>query len=323
MTILETLIEIYSRCETKSARDDPAFVALRQENEHPSRRNVFHAQVVRVERIKKDLEDTAGIQTKFQSQVKFSLQVFQQLVGSPDQEDEICLRLIRLTYYPNWSDPQKTFFERMVVVLTTGQDYFLSFTQRRPPGGGNPLNSDHRYLIQSFGLEDPQGKDENELARMLDRVLRISKYQFRGFFYPMHENDSKQVKKKLKDALNSSVVFIQLVQNEMFSKQYPLEPNYCFDEYSDACAENKKMVLVFANGLHPGDMIIKTAVQSKFNAWYDYMWEADCVDLQPTRISEQSNNIEKNRDKLREKFVEKVQELRKQVWESVPSDLEK
>lgn len=323
MSMLDPIIEIYSRVDTNAVQDDPAFVALCQENDQPPpRRKVFREQVARVERIKRDLEEIAGIQGTYQTQVKFALQVFQQLVGSADQEDEICLRLIKRMYYPSWTEKQKPFFDRMVEVLRTGQDYFLSFTQRRLDGGGNPLNSDHRYLIQSFGLHDPQGKDENELARMLDRLLRISKYQFRGFYYPMHENDSQQVEKKLKGAVNSSAVFIQLVQNEMFSKHWPPEPNYCFDEYSGACAENKKMVLIFANGLHPGDMIVRTAVDAKFNDWYDYMRGADCVDLQPTRISEQATNIELNRDKLKKGVVEKVYELRKQVWENVPADLE-
>jgi hypothetical protein len=323
MTSLQSLIEIYARCKSTSVQNDPAFVALDQQNsDSPTRSRVFHEQVARVERIKRGLEDIVDIQTTYQGEVKLSLQKFQQLADSSDQEDEICLRLIRLTYYPNWTPKQTAFFDKMVEAIKKGHDYFLSFTQRRPPGGGNPLNSDQRYLIQSFGLADPQGKDENELARMLDRLLRISKYGFRGFFYPMHENDSQQVKKKLNDAMNNSLVFIQLVQNEMFSKQYPIDPNYCFDEYSGACSEQKKMVLIFANGLHPGDMIIKTAVQSKFNAWYDYMHGADCVDLQPTRISEQAMNIQTNRDKLTKGVVEKLQELRKEILESVPGDLD-
>jgi len=317
MTVLEELIKIYGRRQTDDVARDPDYVGLCKANDGD---NLFHAERHRIEGIKRKLEMQAGIQKTLQKQVKYALTLFHRLVGSENQMHEICRRIARLSYYPNWTQKQKAYFDETCTLITTKLDYFLSFTQRNVNGVGNPINSYHRYLIQSEGLPDPKDVQDNELARMLDMLLR--RYQFRGFFFRAHEGDSQQATRKFLNALDESVVFIQLVQNEMFSKNYVDRPNYCFLEYHRAVAKKKKMIFLFADGQHPQDLITEVDVVFDCDEWYQFIRGADCLYMQPTRIAEQSASIQSNYDKLKQRLVEAVRSFRDGLWEGVPSDLD-
>jgi hypothetical protein len=320
MGALETLIKIYASHPTANVASDPEYVALCEANHDNA---FFHKERHRVEALKTKLEGQVAIQQTRQKQVKYALRIFERLVGSENQLDEICLRLIRGAYYPDWTEKQRSYFDKISEILETCEDYFLSFTQRNSGGGmGNPINGIHRYLIQSYGLPDPKDSASNELARMLDLVLRTSRYDFRGFFFPAHEDDSAQVNQKLKNALERSLVFIQLVQNEMFSTHYDSGKNYCYQEYSMACGLQKKMIYLFANGQHPDDLIPEDAAHFELDSWYQYVLGADCVAFDPTVVSDQSANIPVNRAKLKDRLVESVQKVREALWNDAPGDLD-
>lgn len=317
--MIEELIELYADHQADDVSSDPHYVSLCQANDAD---DVFHAYRLRVETIKRKLESQVGIQKTYQKQVKYALKLFHRLVGSEDQEEEICRRLTRQSYYLKWTEKQQTYFDKTCERLKSSLDYFLSFTQRNPSDNGNPINSEHRHMIQSVGLPDPKDNAKNELAHMLHTFLRISRYQFRGFFFPTHEDNSQQVDEKLGKSLDDCIVFIQLVQNEMFSKHYCGRPNYCFTEYKQAVAKKKMMIFLFADGQHPDDLIPEDDVQFDFDAWHKFVSGVDCVNMEPTRIAEQSANIEINHRKLKERLVEGVQHFRKTLWEEVPGDLD-
>ncbi len=321
MTSLEELIEIYGGREAKDVSKDQNYVRICQENDGNP---IFHAERFRIENIKRKLEKEAGIQKTRQKQVKFALRFFHRLVGSKDDEDEVCRRLTLASYYPQWTDKQKLYFDETCVLVKKKLDYFLSFTQRNRSGAGNPINSYHRYLIQSIGLPDPKDSQENELARMLDRLLQISRYQFRGFFFPAHEGDSQQATEKFLKALDNSMVFIQIVQNEMFSKHYQHQnrPNYCYIEYKQAIEKKKEMIFIFADGQHPQDLIPEEDAQFEFDDWYELILGADCVHMEPTRIADERSNIPDSIDKLKKRLVEAVQRHRETLWEGAPGDLD-
>jgi len=317
MGTIAELIEIYARRQADDVASDLRYVSLCRANDAD---NVFHASRRRVEMIKRTLEEQVGIQQTYQKQVKYALKLFYRLVGSEDQQDEICLRITRQSYYPRWTDRQKAYFDETSALLKTSLDYFLSFTQRNQTGAGNPINGAHLHLIQSMGLLDPLSSAQNELAHMLDIFLRNN--NFRGFYFPTHEDNSQQVDQKIDESLDNCIVFIQLIQNEMFSKHYGGWPNYCFREYLQAVAKSKHMIFLFADGQHPDDLIPEEAVKFDLNAWHRFVRDADCVDLKPTLIAEQSASIQVNRDKLKERLVEGVQKFRKALWEGVPGDLD-
>jgi hypothetical protein len=317
MIPLDELIEIYGRRQTDDVASDQDYVRLCKKNDGDS---FFHADRLRIELIKRKLESQVGIQKTRQHQVKFALKLFHRLVGSKVQEDHICNRLTLLSYYPKWTDKQKAYFDEKCALISTKLDYFLSFTQRNQSVAGNPINSYHRYLIQSLGLRDPKDDATNELARMLDVLLRI--HQYRGFFFPAHEGDSQQATQKFLKALDNSVVFIQLVQNEMFSKRYVDRPNYCFQEYTRAVDTRKKMIFIFADGQHPQDLIPEEDVLLDLDAWYQFVLGADCIYMQSTRIAEQSASIQVSHDKLKERLLEGVHSFRQALWEGAPGDLD-
>ena len=319
MGTLEQLIGIYARHPVAEVAGDPAYLTLCQKNDKDV---LFHRERLRVEQLKRKLEDQVGIQQTRQKQVKYALKLFRRLTGTENQESDILLRLTKLAYFPGWSEKQQAYFNKITAQIETGQDYFLSFTQRNRDGAGNPINSIHRYLIQSYGLPDPIDRAQNELAQMLHRCLTISRYQFRGFFFPAHEDDSAQVAEKLKEEMEKSLVFIQLVQNEMFSKHYTHIKNHCFAEYSDAVQQQKKMIYLFADGLHPTDLIAEDDAEYDLDPWYQIVRGADCVDFVPTPTADQSANIIVNREKLKQRLEEKMQSYRETLWESVPSDLD-
>src|SRR5262249_28029274 len=116
--------------------------------------------------------------------------------------------------------------------------------------------------------------------------------------------------------------FVQLVQNEMFSKRYDDRTNYCFMEYERAVATNKQMILLFADGVHPQDLIPEEDALFDLDRWYQFVRGADCIDLESTRMAEHSSNIAMCHDKLKKRLVEQVQAFRSNLWESVPGDLE-
>jgi hypothetical protein len=321
MVPLTELIEIYSRRLADDVPGDPEYVTLCQGMDANS---LFHHARHRVETLKRKLEKEVGIQQTAQKQVKYSLKFLQRVNGSQNQEDQICYQLTRKTYFPHWTAKQQQYFEDIVAKIKAGQEYFLSFTQRyRGEGAGNPVNSLHRYLIQSYGLLNPQDSTKNELAHMLDNVLRSSqRHQFNGFYFPAHEDDSAEVKKKVDDALDQALVFIQLVQNEMFSRHYEDRFNFCHSEYGRALASAKPMIYLFADGIHPDDLISEEDADFSLDNWYQYIRKIDCVDLAPTIVAEETANVVANRRKLQERLVEKVQCFREALWNNVPSDLD-
>src|SRR5436190_19410428 len=108
MAVIDALIDVYARNPADKVGGDPAYVDLSKANEGDP---VFGAWDLRVARIKGQLEKTAGKQDSYKMQAKWALKYLKRLTGSEVQEDEICLRLTRLAYFPKWTDKQKAYFE--------------------------------------------------------------------------------------------------------------------------------------------------------------------------------------------------------------------
>jgi hypothetical protein len=106
----------------------------------------------------------------------------------------------------------------------------------------------------------------------------------------------------------------------MFSKNYDPGKNYCFIEYTWASNRNKNMILIFADGEYPTDLIVRGSVHFSLAGWHKFVTDIDPVDLAPTRIIEDEPNIKANRAKLTEKVLQEVYKMREALWENVPSD---
>jgi len=319
MTTLTELVDIYGRQSADKASQDPQYIAICKANDANT---LFHYERLRVEKMRRLLEKALDIQETRQSQLKSALKIFEwRLAPDNNQEDEIVRLLVRAAWYPQWTAKQQTYFDMTVDTLRDGIDYFLSFTQRNSVGGKNPVNSFHRYLIESFGI-DPGNSEKNELASALDRSLRGSRYKFEGFFFPMHEDDSIEVTKKLRDAMERALVFIQIVQNDMFNKRFKPDENYCFDEFRMAADQRKKTIYLFADGDHPAHMIPHGETAPRFEDWYDLIQKTDCVALARTLAYPlESPNLVANQDLLNKKVIDKVWSFREALWNDSPADL--
>jgi hypothetical protein len=319
MTTLTDLIAIYGRQSADQVPRDPQYDSLCKQNDGNL---LFHYERLRVERLRRKLEKSLNMQQTRQSQLKSALKIFEhELAPDNNQEDEIVVRLVHAAWYPNWTPAQQQYFDDTIETLGDGLDYFLSFTLRNPVGGPNPVNTFHRYFIESYGL-DPSRSANNELAKALDRALQSSKYKFRGFYFPAHEDDSQLVSKKLAEAIDRALVFIQIVQNDMFSKRFKADENYCFDEYTMASAQQKKSIYLFADGQHPADMIPLVDTFPRFSNWYQLIEQTDCVALARTlSIPLESANVAANHDLLKKRLIDKVWSFREALWEGAPADL--
>src|SRR5580765_2702653 len=107
MAATDDLIQIYARHQVADVAAVAYYVKLCKQHDSD---NVFHATRKRVGLLKRALEAGGQIHKTYRKQVKHALKLFYQLVGSEDQEDLICLKLVRLSYYTNWTDKQKAYF---------------------------------------------------------------------------------------------------------------------------------------------------------------------------------------------------------------------
>ena len=315
---LNQLINIYGRYQTTDeVESDAEFLDLCKAH-GDNELDPFQAERKTVKEVSGLMENSLKNHTS-QGQVKHSLRIYQRFVrSSTKSQDQIWLQLARLRHYSKWTVPQQEYFDRICTIIATKLDYFLSFTQRNEEGQGNPINDYHRYSIQYLGqLPDPVMSPKNELAEMVHRFLK--KNNLRGFFFPTHEMDSTQVNERLSDKLSQSLVFIQLVQNEMFSDSYPPVPNYCFTEYTQATAENKSILMVFANGVWKDDLIKDDYVLLDLDSWYRFVDGAALMFLEPTRLnSEYDKNRLSNEARLKDPLLLQVENARRALWENAP-----
>ena len=107
------------------------------------------------------------------SQVELALQM---LSGIREEEDQvICVGLVRRGYFANWSQAQREYFDDAAAKLTGWSDFFLSFTSFNPSTVAPSLvNNDHKILLShQFGktFRPPDTVERNLLALLLHSRL--------------------------------------------------------------------------------------------------------------------------------------------------------
>jgi hypothetical protein len=324
---LPRLLEIYSRLKVSKVPDDAAYKALIAEAaaEDPSD-PIFFETVERVDSIKSMLEELVGIQVSKKKQVEWALRTLRNWTNV--DERNICEVLINRVYFPHWENAQQAFYRDATDPKKESYDYFLSFTQRNPndkPGSpgekaGNPVNSAHHYLIRSHGLPDPTDSPRNEFAHLMHQLLKNSNSKFNGYYYPTREGESAAVIPKLMEACRNSAVFVQVIQNEMFSKAYAGKDNFCFDEFRQAIAAKKPTIYIFADGTHPKDLIPPVDTLGTVYKWHKVIREGGVVNIQFTRTSAESGYISPNNAVISEKVIEQVGVLRNAMFNDIPAD---
>jgi hypothetical protein len=227
-----------------------------------------------------------------------------------------------------WREDQLDYFKEVYKAITTYNDYFLSFTNRKSTENNpNIVNFNYEHLIRWLfhscrckrNFERESKKNNNLLAATIDYFLRSNKPQLRGFYYPVHESDNRKVEEKLRDAAGNTFVFIQIIQNVMFSKNFDCEKNYCFFEYCEAkrnISEDQRILFILAEGSRE-DIIPKTDIWEKYDNWHDEMVEKDKIILEYTKTYK-PKQLEELEDEIKKKLLNRVSEAKRKMIDEVP-----
>lgn len=311
--IRKKLLEIYSRQKADEVGDDPDYCALceRYEKDRP-----FDGLRNSIERTKRELESTVGIQNSPQESVKQALKALnKRRFSKPDRE--VCLELIRKTYSGLWNDAQQDYFKEGSEQLMDWQDFFLSFTSRNPaPKQVNAVNTDHYYLIDHIipGALEKNDLSKNNLLAEAIHCLLVNQ-PLRGFYYPTHKGKSEIVKEKLQEAARCSFAFVQLIQNHMFVTY----PNYCHFEYTEATQHDQHAArrLIFVMDGEYQNLIDEGEIDFRLGNWYDDVKSRDPAEIKPTRWPD-PDVINENYQCLLTQVVQEVKNVKHRLFENVP-----
>ena len=195
---------------------------------------------------------------------------------------EVLRELVRRRYGAAWSPEQMAYFQAASRKLETWRDYFLSFTNFNPwaPGAINMVNLRHQFLIATGGgmlVKHPEAVEHNLLAKALDNWLS---YQLVGFFWEKHQEPAEVVKERLSKEAAQSFVFVQVLQNTLFSRDPGEHFNYCLLEYTAANTDPSRVLVLWAE---PADSLIKLgAIRfAEFRDWYSGLKERTRIELPP------------------------------------------
>ena len=249
----KTLIECYAKYGVENVDQSKEFQTL-CDKEKERGGFTFDAERQRIEnlerRIEREVERQVSSPSTSRDQIINALNLLDKKFAPKDnkknKEDVGYIYELILKRYGNnnhWRVDQLNYFKKVYKAITTYSDYFLSFTNRKATKNNpNIVNFNHKHLIkwlcpsyrQKRDFERESKKNNNLLAEAINYFLRSNKPQLRGFYYPVHEGDNQDVEEKLRAAAGNTFVFIQIIQNIMFSKNFDCGKNYCFFEYCEA-----------------------------------------------------------------------------------------
>ena len=278
----------------------------------------FDTEREKVEKIKLFLEKTVGKQSSPRNQVIEALILLNRM--KTEEEKNICYALIIKGYSNQWKQSQLAHFNKYDDALRKNYDYFLSFTDRNlTPGYDNYINVKYKYLIKSLlGQEFKKANQKDNLLALAIHYLLKSSGNKKGFFYPQKQGDSQEVEEKLKSACENCFVFIQLIQNIMFTSCN--ETNYCYFEYCHArqCLAGKKgFIFLLAEKSHDSLKAIHHDVYFEYDEWYCDILRRDNIILEPTEKYNQKH-ISKLLDIIRKNLVDKIDKIKWSIIEDVP-----
>lgn len=313
-TYTEKLIDIYATCNTDKISKNPRFIKLRNQHKHDQDFPNINREI---QDIKKLIEKRVLIQSYHKNQIIKALKVSNRIVKTNKEESiKIVHDLIIKMFRSKWTRKQLNHFETFFTALENCYDYCLSFTKRNPsPGQVNIINQKYKFLIKDI-LGHKKYKQAN---RIKDNLLAASinylleNEQLNGFYYPHKEGDSQKVKQKLKEGCENSFVFVQLIQNVMFTDLN--DENFCFFEYNVAVKPRpfrKHFKFLLAGNSHK-DLIKEEEVSLEYDDWYQNVYESDKLIIEPTDVYNAAQ-IKELKDKISEKLLQSVKNSK---WELI------
>lgn len=291
----DELLRLYATNRVDKISGLQKFQTFCQQNE---KQPLFKAHRVRIEKAKRKLEVWLEPESEEDNEVEQAISV---LLGERHQlaNRNLYYQLITLGYRPNWSDAQRKYFDLIWQRIRLKYDFFLSFTTRHEEvAGDNPVNSNYRYFIQHVlgvtEFENADRRKKNLLAQCVHRYL--ARTPMEPFFYPHSENDNAVVDPKLAEACANSRVFVQLVQNIMFTP--PKErKNYCFFEYEKVNqllqgTADKERLILFVIAEKEGKLVPRPLVPTEYWPWHKHVSSKAAPYLSAVDLENKANRIE-------------------------------
>jgi hypothetical protein len=177
--------------------------------------------------------------------------------------------LLVAIYGPQWGAPRMDYLKEVLSAVRLPRDYFLSFTTRHSSQiVVNPINSRYLYFIKKVLRDRFKTVDEenhNLFARAIHEIF--SEKAERGYYFPKSEDDTSIVDEELKKELNQSMVFVQIVQQEVFTL---IKKNYCFLEWGWArhhFGSDERRVL-YILGEEDRDLLENYVPDATYNDWH-------------------------------------------------------
>jgi hypothetical protein len=236
--------------------------------------------------------------------------------------------VICVGYKRYWTEAQRAYFDMVWKTTQLKYDFFLSFTSRYPYPERtdlNPINDRYKHFIKRvLGTDPTKGPDRNENKLALAVFLRLAVPPIRGYHCIHQQYDNVKTEKKLEEACDQSLVFVQLIQSIMF---YPREgvTNYCFFEWERIMhrmspgEKEKRILYVLAEMDHAGLRDLTPPPCAEYSPWYQYVLERDRPHLPEAPFRNQSV-LKALDERIASHLVNKIKDVWIELSVRVPKD---
>jgi hypothetical protein len=166
-----------------------------------------------------------------------------------ERERDLFYHLIVAIYGGKWGAERMAYLDAALAAVRLPNDYFLSFTTRHSAPDINPINARYKYFIQTNLPNTLANKDQRKENLFAEAIYQIfSGKGAKGYYYPKSNDDTSIVIDELQRQVNQSMVFVQIIQTELF--EFSQKPNYCFQEWSWARGRfgNNEAHIVYISG---------------------------------------------------------------------------
>jgi hypothetical protein len=234
-SITTKLVDIFGRLEVSEIENAQSAVLLdafgKGSLSEVAAISGYQAVYAHIKNIKMQLEELAGrYPGHHEQQVK---QCLRRMEDARREYEAIRLRLLGDLIQrwfidgERWTDDAKDLYNKVSLLITDWQDYFLSYTNRGAPA----INNDFRDLIEyNFGKKlSGLMTTENCVARVI--VKYLSDHGGRGFFDAADLRCGEDIEDKIRRHCTRAFAMIQFIEHQSFVDPGEGRRNWCYEEY--------------------------------------------------------------------------------------------
>ena len=244
----------------------------------------------------------------------------QEKKSSHNNKFEIFLKLINNEnfecLYKNWSKEQQRFFDDAFKVILYWKDFFLSYTTRNVWETNNDFKEIISCVFSTSYIKQEKG-NKNFLAELI--VKYLTHENLSGFFDKKDMTPGDEFKKKMIEECKNCFVFVQLIEDIVFSKTVNDETNWCHFEFENFYkGENslpdckRYFFMVTDREIIPK----KNAVLKEHEHWVKTIRDTDFIDIPVKfknvlrrKISKLSEEIRETKRKILKFYLEDFYEI--------------